>query len=72
MTDYLALAKTLATDRPSESSLIVHTVGMSKVDGGMQALCSPGCPWGAFSEGCDESSKNWVREQMRDHMAGVK
>jgi hypothetical protein len=70
MTDYLALAKALA-DRPSESSLIVHTVGMSKVNGGMYAHCAPGCPWDAYTEGSDPSAKAWLREQMHNHMAGV-
>ena len=70
MTDYLALARTLA-DRPSESSLIVHTVGKAKNTTGWFGYCSCG-GWAMQSEGHDESSENAIAAGMHDHKAGVR
>ena len=72
MTEFTdGLLSTLATDRPSESSLIVHTVGKAKNATGYFGFCSCG-GWAMQSEGHDESSRNAINEGMHNHKAGVR
>lgn len=56
--------------RPVEADLIVHTIGMARIQGGYVASCP--CGWSFESAGRDESSKNAVRTAMHDHKAGVR